>query len=116
VARRRLVFLDHPEWLVALPLVYVLLWLSLRLPRVATSIRSDLSFGVYVYGFPVAALLTVLGVNGLGAPGYLAVTFAILLPVAWASWHLVERPVLRAKGLAWRVPTSTISARHAARD
>jgi peptidoglycan/LPS O-acetylase OafA/YrhL len=111
-----LVLLEHPEWLVALPLVYVLLWSSLRLPAVATTLRSDVSFGVYVYGFPVAALLTVLGANELGSAGYLVVTFLVLLPIAFASWHLVEKPVLRAKNVRWRKRSVPFSGRHAARD
>jgi peptidoglycan/LPS O-acetylase OafA/YrhL len=57
----------------------------------------DLSYGIYIYAFPVQqALMQAFGPKmGLGA--FLAATLACVLPLAAASWWLVERPALRLK-------------------
>lgn len=59
---------------------------------------ADLSYGVYIYAFPLQQLLA--------AYGQLNVLTAILavLPFATASWFLVERPMMKLKpgaGRAW---------------
>ena len=78
---------------------YLILWLCFRAPRWSRRIasRHDLSYGVYLYAFPVQLLLTAYGVPKLGFPAYLVITVAVTLPLAIASWLLVERPVLRLK-------------------
>ncbi|NUO77555.1 MAG: acyltransferase [Lysobacter sp.] len=57
----------------------------------------DLSYGLYLYAFPVQQLL----VLALGAQrpylAMLALTATVTLPLAWLSWHCVERPALRLK-------------------
>ncbi|GLZ51770.1 acyltransferase [Actinomycetospora sp. NBRC 106378] len=64
---------------------------SLRHPRLR--LRWDVSFGVFLYGYPVQQLLVLLGV-GVGRPFLLlAAALAVTLPLAWASCVLVERPV-----------------------
>lgn len=52
---------------------------------------ADLSYGVYIYAFPVQQMLA--------AYGQLNVATAVLavIPFALASWYLVERPALRLK-------------------
>ena len=56
---------------------------------------ADLSYGIYLYGWPVEALWTWY----LHTPAW--VTFlgslAIVVPLAWLSWHFVERPALEHK-------------------
>jgi peptidoglycan/LPS O-acetylase OafA/YrhL len=90
--------------LLLLPLVPVLPWplavaalgyaclaLALRAPRIA--LPGDFSYGVYIYGWPVAQALVHLH-PGIG-PGALALaSLAATLPFAVASWHLVEQPLL----------------------
>lgn len=83
---------------------YLVLWVGARLPlRLGT--RNDLSYGVYVWAFPVQQLLAVFGVaQAFGAVGSFAVATAITLVIAWASWRLVERPALTLKSASppWR--------------
>lgn len=81
----------------ALPLAYLCLWLGRVLPLHRIGRRNDVSYGVYVYAYPVQLLLAVAGVAGWWQPAYIAVTLALVLPLAWASWLLVERPALRLK-------------------
>ncbi len=70
----------------------------------ANRMGGDFSYGLYIYHWPVASLLTV-----LLADASANVVFAITLPtamlLAFASWHLVEAPCLamaRGKRIAAR--------------
>jgi peptidoglycan/LPS O-acetylase OafA/YrhL len=78
---------------------YLILWLCLSAPRWTWRIasRNDFSYGVFLYAFPVQVLLTVLGVPKLGLLPYIALSVLVTVPLAVASWFLVERPVLRLK-------------------
>ncbi|MBB5642483.1 acyltransferase family protein [Cryobacterium roopkundense] len=88
--------------LAAFPLAYLLLYLSVVLPLRGVGARNDVSYGLYVYGFPVQQLLF-LGLNGLfGSTAVPVGVFAVLslvaaLPFAVASWFVVERPALALK-------------------
>lgn len=76
------------------------LWAGALLPWRAGN-RRDLSYGIYIYAFPLQQLLVLLGIT---QAGYLVTALACVLctlPVALASWVVVERPALR---LAHRVP------------
>ncbi len=79
------------EW-VTLPYM-VLAFGRMSLPVVRRAARfGDLSFGLYLYAFPVqqAVLATWPDTE------YKVLLCAVLtVPLAWLSWHLVERPALR---------------------
>jgi peptidoglycan/LPS O-acetylase OafA/YrhL len=70
---------------------HLALVLAFRLP--APALRADLSYGVYIYGWPVAQTLAHL-LPGITAPVLAVASLAAVLPFAWASWHLVESPAL----------------------
>jgi peptidoglycan/LPS O-acetylase OafA/YrhL len=57
----------------------------------------DLSYGVYIYAFPVQQALMQRFGPPLGLGPFLAATLALVLPLAAASWWLVERPALALK-------------------
>jgi peptidoglycan/LPS O-acetylase OafA/YrhL len=83
---------------VVLPLVVV--GLALRpAPIVKSAARfGDLSYGVYIYAFPVQqAWMAVVGPERLDVPAFTALTLAVVLPLAALSWWLVERPALGLK-------------------
>lgn len=61
----------------------------LRLPP----LRADVSFGLYIYGWPVAQHLAH-HVPGLSAPALAVLSLIATLPFAVLSWYLVERPAL----------------------
>jgi peptidoglycan/LPS O-acetylase OafA/YrhL len=78
---------------------YLALWLALnpRLPVIPAARFGDLSYGLYIYGWPVEeAVIWLCG----GRAAWWQV-FLIALPaasaIAFLSWHLVERPMLRLK-------------------
>lgn len=76
---------------------YGILWVSLvpvsdKLPEPA----SDLSYGTYLYGWPIQQGLHAAW-PALGGLALLAPSIILSLGVAALSWHFVERPALRLK-------------------
>jgi peptidoglycan/LPS O-acetylase OafA/YrhL len=57
--------------------------------------RADLSYGVYLYGWPVAQLLLYFTHQQLAAWALFPLTLLITCVVAFASWRLAEYPSLR---------------------
>ena len=83
-----------------LALGYGALVLALRLPPLPR--LGDISFGLYIYGWPAAQMVVHLW-PGLDAPGLALASLAASLPFAIASWHWIERPSLappRARQMA----------------
>lgn len=88
--------------------VYVLLWLAARLPF-SVRLRTDLSYGVFMYHWPLQQLLVLTAVVALPTWAFVLVSLLLSVPVALASWRLVERPALARKN--WRPPWSRGSQR-----
>lgn len=55
----------------------------------------DISYGIYLYHFPIIQLLIYVGVFKVNAWLGLIVTLVITLILAVASWHLIEKKLLR---------------------
>ena len=88
---------------------YPLIWLAtsgrVRLPSLEK--LGDISYGVYLYGWPVEQVARAV----LGPQATWWAVFAISWPVAailgYASWHLLEKRALRLKKVRWpRRPTT----------
>lgn len=91
-------------WLV-LPLALVLLGHAAT-PYLRRAGRfGDLSYGVYIYAFPVQQTIFWLYKDQLGWWALMAWVLTITLLLAFTSWHLVEKPALRYKPR--RVPADT---------
>ncbi len=89
------VTVDHWGAQLASPLIaYALLWLSTVLPSPAVARRHDISYGVYIYAFPVQQLLVYAGAHRFGLVGYDVLAALVTAAVAVLSWRLVERPAL----------------------
>jgi peptidoglycan/LPS O-acetylase OafA/YrhL len=74
----------------------------------------DFSYGVYIYAFPVQqAWMAFAGPERLGVWSFLALSLASILPLAAASWWLVERPALGLKA-AVRIRLAGLSRRRGA--
>jgi peptidoglycan/LPS O-acetylase OafA/YrhL len=73
-------------------------WFGMAGPRLIPWKMPDLSYGVYIYHWPVLAYLdATFGLTTLGLPASFVATIAILLPLTLASWYLIEQPALRLK-------------------
>lgn len=93
-------------------LTYGTLWLGLRV-RLPMIRRTDISYGLYLYGWPAQQLAWMLPL-GKTVAGNIAIATAIAVPCALASWWLVERPALRLKR-RWVAPAPEASPVRAAR-
>lgn len=88
---------DHFFVAYFIALTYITFYLAFvpKLPRID---KRDLSYGVYLYGWPIQqCVLLVLPNSGAYANAVIASALCLLL--AFASWELVERPCLALKGL-----------------
>lgn len=98
--------LDRGEALAPLPLAYLLLWIGAAAPGRVMRIgsRNDLSYGTYLYAFPVQQLLVLAGAARLGVLAFVLLSVAGTVPLAALSWFLVERPAMLARHLPvrWR--------------
>ena len=59
--------------------------------------RWDLSYGIYLYAWPIQVLLVLYLGPSLTPYTLLLLAFAITAGFAWLSWHLIEAPCLRLK-------------------
>lgn len=84
----------------ALPLAYVVLSLGALGKHPRLSFHNDLSYGTYIYGFPLAQILATLGAASLGVAPFAILSILLTIPVAAASWFFVEKQALRLKGRA----------------
>lgn len=57
----------------------------------------DLSYGIYIWAWPIQQLVVQTLPRGTNFGISLAATLAFTIPAAWLSWHLVEAPALRLK-------------------
>lgn len=93
--------------LAGIPVAYLMLYLGSRLPLHRVGARNDVSYGMYVYGFPVQQSLALLIGTTAPVPVFVALAITLTVPFAWASWLLVERPAMRTRWLLPRGGTRT---------
>ena len=91
-------------------LAYPLLWLGAHLPFHRVGARNDYSYGVYIYAFPVTTLLTYTGASQMGYFAFSYAAIACTVPLAVASWWLVERPAQKLKRARWPRRSTTVTS------
>jgi peptidoglycan/LPS O-acetylase OafA/YrhL len=79
---------------------YLLIWLSVRLPRAVHWVgrKTDYSYGVYIYGFVGQQVFASLGWQRWGLLAFSAISLVAAYAAAFLSWHLVEKRALALKG------------------
>jgi peptidoglycan/LPS O-acetylase OafA/YrhL len=104
---------DHWGAQAAAPLfAYALLWLATVVPSPAVARRHDISYGVYIYAFPVQQLLVYAGAHRLGLAAYDVLAALATAALAVVSWRLVERPALRWARHRFRSPATGSATSH----
>lgn len=64
-------------------------------PLTRIRLRHDLSYGIYIYAFPVQQAITEISLrHGISKPIYMVMALVIVLVLALASWVLIERPAI----------------------
>jgi peptidoglycan/LPS O-acetylase OafA/YrhL len=76
------------------------LFAAMRLPLRGFDRRMDLSYGLYIYAFPVQQLLAMYGINAFGFTPYFLSALLIASVLAATSWFTIEKPSLSLKHLA----------------
>ena len=84
----------------AVGFAYLCMYAAVRLPLRGNP-KWDLSYGLYVYHWPVHLLLALAGATALGEWAFAALGITLALGLAALSWVFVEAPALRHKDAAW---------------
>ena len=84
---------------------YLALWLAFtpRLPVIPAARFGDLSYGLYIWGWPVEQTLLYLR-GDLRWWQLFLLAYPVTAAIAFLSWHVVEHPALRLKPRARREP------------
>ncbi|BBY04412.1 acyltransferase family protein [Mycobacterium seoulense] len=81
----------------AVPLAYAIIVSGALIHHNRLRLRTDLSYGLYIYAFPVQQLLVIGGLRWLHPIAFFVVATVATLPLAAASWFLVEKPARSLK-------------------
>jgi peptidoglycan/LPS O-acetylase OafA/YrhL len=82
------------ELVAALPIAYIVLWLGTSLPFRRFGVRHDLSYGLYLYAWPVMQVMSVTAFVHWTAIPFTIVCIAISCALARLSWTFVEHPAM----------------------
>lgn len=83
--------------LAALPLAYMVITAGALVKIRRLRFENDISYGTYIYAFPLQQVLASAGLYALGVPLFAVAAVVLVLPVAALSWYAVEKPAMRLK-------------------
>jgi peptidoglycan/LPS O-acetylase OafA/YrhL len=94
--------IGHPtsqvsDWLAGPSLVYPVLWLGAHLPFQRIGATNDISYGVYIYAFPVGQLFATADLQKAGYLTFMLATIVCTILLASASWRGLEKWALKAR-------------------
>lgn len=96
IAAVLMVFVPVAGGPLAAPLIgYALLYLATVVPQPGWIARNDISYGFYIYAWPMQQLVLIFGGAQFGIVVYILLTTVVTTAFATASWFLVERPIMR---------------------
>lgn len=97
----------------ALPLAYAVVVSGSLLKSERLRLRTDLSYGVYIYAFPAQQLLAVCGLaTRLHPVLFFLASVTATLPLAAISWFVIEKPSMSLKRrlrVKWSAPVPSSS-------
>ena len=74
---------------------YLVIYAAARLPFTRINTKTDLSYGLYIYGTFMIQVLVAIGLHRIvDYAAFAATSVLVTLPLALLSWHLVERPAM----------------------
>lgn len=84
-------------------LAYLVIWVGGAIHRPLLQLNNrDVSYGVYIYAFPIQQALAIAGLTMLPPLVFGTLSLALTIPIATLSWVLIERPALKLKDRGWR--------------
>jgi peptidoglycan/LPS O-acetylase OafA/YrhL len=83
--------------LAAIPLAYAVIVTGALIHNKRLQLRTDLSYGVYVYAWPIQQLLVICGLAVLNPVVFAMVATIVTVPLAAVSWFVVEKPATSLK-------------------
>lgn len=94
---------------------YLVIWLGFnkRVRLSSFSRRGDLSYGIYIYAFPIQQTVVQFAGAAMNPLVNFLISFLLVIPCAFASWHLVEKRFLRLKDSAHVSTTQRVVAARA---
>jgi peptidoglycan/LPS O-acetylase OafA/YrhL len=95
-------FLPNYRLVAAVPLAYAIIVSGALIHNKRLRLRTDLSYGVYIYAWPVQQLLVICGLGILNPFVFTIVSAAVTLPLAAMSWFIVEKPAMSLKSRLMR--------------
>lgn len=96
-----LAFLHDYRSLGAPAFAYLSMWAVVKTPWLRHNFPWDLSYGMYVFHWPIETLLVVSGVAAtLGVVGYTVLAVVLAASLAALSWNVVESPALSKKNIS----------------
>ena len=76
----------------AIPLAYALIVSGALVHNKYLRLPTDLSYGTYIYAFPMQQLLVICGLVRLNPFVFTIIATIATLPLAALSWFLIEKP------------------------
>jgi peptidoglycan/LPS O-acetylase OafA/YrhL len=79
-------------------LLYFLMWAAIRWTKLQHWEKyGDFSYGVYIFAWPLMMFVCYFGLQNAGMVAYFAVIVVATHLIAFASWHLIEKPAMSLK-------------------
>lgn len=91
-------FMPNYRLIGAIPLAYAIIISAALIRNKRLQLHTDLSYGVYIYAFPIQQLLIICGLAFLNPLLLATIAAAATVPLAALSWFLVEKPSMALKG------------------
>jgi peptidoglycan/LPS O-acetylase OafA/YrhL len=89
--------LPNYRLIAAVPLAYAIIVSGALIHDKRFRLRTDLSYGVYIYAFPIQQLLVICGLGSMNPIAFMTISALATLPIAALSWIVVEKPAMTLK-------------------
>jgi peptidoglycan/LPS O-acetylase OafA/YrhL len=93
-----------------IPLAYAIIASGALIHNKRLQLHTDLSYGVYIYAFPIQQLLVICGIGVLNPVVSAIIATIATLPVAALSWFLIEKPAMSLKSRLMRTRSDPAAA------
>jgi peptidoglycan/LPS O-acetylase OafA/YrhL len=97
-----------------IPLTYAIIVSGALIHDKHLRLRTDLSYGVYIYAFPIQQLLVIWGLGSMNPVVFAVIAAFATVPLAALSWFLVEKPSLSLKSRLKRRSVAPVEERQPA--